>query len=215
MKSNPQAAVAYSWTDYIDEQSQYIRPGHHPRFNGNVYAKLLTGNYLESGSNPLVHRDVFSKVGNFDESLRSTEDWDMYLRLAAKYQFVCVPSPQILYRISANSKTTSIEKVEKAGLSMLQKNFAQAPPSFQHYKKETLTNLYVYLALKSVEGIPSFQKSQTGLKYLGHLLKHDPSLIRKRQRLASILVFKVLVGLFLPSRQAQRLLDFVKKRQGK
>ena len=217
LKSNPQAVVAYSWTDYIDERSQFLRKGLHPKFKGNVYEELLKGNFLENGSNPLIQKDAFREVGNFDESLKciGVEDWDMYLRLAAEYQFICIPSPQILYRVSSNSTSTKIDKMEKAGLYVIQKNFAQAPPSFQHHKKETLTNIYIYLALKSVEGIPSFQKSQTGLKYLGYLLKHDPSLIRKRQRLASILVFKVLVGLFLPSRQAQRLLDFVKKRQGK
>jgi glycosyltransferase involved in cell wall biosynthesis len=34
LEANPQAAVAYSWTDYIDESSQFLHPGNHPTATG-------------------------------------------------------------------------------------------------------------------------------------------------------------------------------------
>jgi hypothetical protein len=40
LQENPTAAVAYSWTDYINESSQFLRPGGHISANGDVYAKL-------------------------------------------------------------------------------------------------------------------------------------------------------------------------------
>ena len=125
LQAHPQAAVAYSWTNHIDDLGQFVCSGLNNNFNGDVYPKLLFRNFLEHGSNPLIRRDVFSEVGNFDESWQcvGVEDWDMYLRIAAKYHFVCVPLPQILYRISTNSLSNKIEKMEKAALYVIKKKF--------------------------------------------------------------------------------------------
>jgi glycosyltransferase involved in cell wall biosynthesis len=38
-----------------------------------------------SGSGALMRREVFDDVGLFDTSLKAAEDWDMWLRLAARY----------------------------------------------------------------------------------------------------------------------------------
>jgi GT2 family glycosyltransferase len=69
LQDNPNAAVAYSWTDFIDETSQFLRPGPHFTISGDVYAELLRGNFLANGSNPLIRRQALIKVGSFDESL--------------------------------------------------------------------------------------------------------------------------------------------------
>jgi glycosyltransferase involved in cell wall biosynthesis len=49
-------------------------------------------------SSALIRRDAFAVVGNFDETLRSVEDRDMWLRLAARYPAVVVDSPCWSYR---------------------------------------------------------------------------------------------------------------------
>ncbi|MCA1995263.1 MAG: glycosyltransferase, partial [Coleofasciculus sp. S288] len=95
LQTNPKAAVAYSWTDLIDESDQFLRPGNHTTANGNVYAKLLLTCFVVSGSNPLIRRQAFVEVDGFDESLAASQDFDLYLRLAARYEYVAVPSPQV------------------------------------------------------------------------------------------------------------------------
>ena len=54
LQKNPQAAVAYSWTDYIDESSKFIKSGRRITINGDAFSKLLITNFLENGSNPLI-----------------------------------------------------------------------------------------------------------------------------------------------------------------
>jgi glycosyltransferase involved in cell wall biosynthesis len=100
LQENSQAAVAYSWTDHIDESGQFLRSGPQQSFTGDVYARLLLEDFIGNGSNPLIRAQAFAEVGDFDESLAHSEDWDLWLRLAARYHFVAVPSPQILYRMS-------------------------------------------------------------------------------------------------------------------
>lgn len=91
LKNHPEAAVAYSWTDYIDQSSQFLRRGSHITLNGNIYPHLLVLDFLENGSNPLIRSQAFVEVGYFDESLKAAEDWDMLLRLASHYHlYVCL-----------------------------------------------------------------------------------------------------------------------------
>lgn len=127
LQENPQAAVAYSWTNYVDEQSQFLRSGLQVVAEGNVHAKLLLNNFLENGSNALIATKILKKLGGFDESLPCVEDWDIYLRLAAHYDFVCVPVPQILYRVSTSSMSTNTSQMEETGLKVIGKAFSYAP----------------------------------------------------------------------------------------
>ena len=100
LKANPDAAVAYSWTDYIDESGQFLRRGSHITVNGNIYPDLLVLDFLENGSNPLIRKQAFVECGNFDESLTAAEDWDLLLRLASRYHFICVDfSPNFISNI--------------------------------------------------------------------------------------------------------------------
>lgn len=48
---------------------------------GDVLEGLADDNFIYS-STPLVHREVFRRVGGFDAATRPHDDWDMYLRIA-------------------------------------------------------------------------------------------------------------------------------------
>jgi hypothetical protein len=89
----------------------------------------------------------------FDGSIDTAADWDMWLRLAARYHFVAVPSPQILYRVSASSMTAHVWRQEAACLQVIERAFTQAPESLQHLKKWSTSNLYKYLTFKRLKVI--------------------------------------------------------------
>ncbi|MBD2291991.1 glycosyltransferase [Anabaena sphaerica FACHB-251] len=217
LQNKPEAAVAYSWTNYIDESSQFLRSGLHITVNGDALAKLLLTNFLENGSNGLFLTPALRDLGgfDFDKDIEGSEDWDLYLRLAAKYPFVCVSAPQILYRVSTNSFSTNINKMEKSGLKVIKKAFEKAPKDLQHLKNQSLANLYMYLTLKSLEGYPKPQQSLLALKLLGQTLKYQPSIAWNRRRLTSIAILKSLVGIFLPGQKAQEFWNYIKKFQQK
>jgi len=205
LQANPQAAVAYSWTDYIDESGQFLRRGNHITLNGNVYPQLLLTDFLENGSNVLICRKAFDTVGQFDESLTQAEDWDMWLRLAARYPFVAVPYPHILYRVSANSASSDTSKMEAGCLQVIERAFAAAPDSLQYLKKHSLANLYKYLIFKALESFPQRHQTLAALRFLGHALKHDSSLLLTKVTLKVLL--KVILLLILPAAQSTALLN--------
>jgi len=52
-----------------------------------------------------VRRDVYERLGGFDRRLRCSEDWEMWVRIAAQYSIWYVPQPLACYRIHRNSNT--------------------------------------------------------------------------------------------------------------
>ena len=209
LQGNPQAAVAYSWTDWIDESGQFLRPGGHISVNGDVFATLLVRDFMESGSNPLIRAEALAEVGGFDESLPAVEDWDMWLRLAARYEFVCVPSPQILYRVSSSSMSSNVWKMEAGSLQVIERAFAVAPESLQHLKREVLGSRYKYLTFKAVEGTPERKKGLAAVRFLWQMVRYDRSMLLRSQILAIVLV-KIAIATLLPSQLSQALLKAAK-----
>ena len=209
LQAHPQAAVAYSWTDYIEASGQYLRPGPQFNFNGDVYARLLLSDFIGSGSNPLIRTQALQEVGNFDESLPAAQDWEMWLRLAAKYHFVAVPSVQVLYRVSANSWSANVERMEMASLRVIEQAFARAPASIQHLKQTCLANRYKGLTWKSLAGFPQRRKGLVAAKFFWYALINDPSLLRKR--IIWKVLLKIPIFVLLPPQLAQVLFTKMKR----
>lgn len=203
LQANPEAAVAYSWSDYIDQSSQFLRRGSHISATGNVYQHLLLSNFLENGSNPLIRKQALIEVGGFDESLTHAEDWDMWLRLAKQYHFVVVSSPQVLYRVSPNSSSFNISKLESGCLQVINQAFIHAPTSL-HLKRYSLANLYKYLTSKALESSVERSNGVAAARFIWQAIINDPLLLR-----APVLVkvlLKIALIAFLPSPIAQVLL---------
>ncbi|MGB3640445.1 MAG: glycosyltransferase family 2 protein, partial [Rivularia sp. (in: cyanobacteria)] len=118
--------VAYSWTICMGNNGNSFHPGVSESFQGNVYPKLLVGNFIGSGSNVLISREAIESVGYFDKSLKSCEDWDYWLRLAPKWEFVVVPKPQIIYRLSSGAMSSKLDVMEKYQTLVLERAFESA-----------------------------------------------------------------------------------------
>jgi len=84
---------------------------------------LVLGNPIHVGS-VLLSRKWQEQVGLFDESLRSYEDWDMWLRLAhAGCPMRWVDQPVSLYRFHLAQMTREGETMTRASFAVLNKFF--------------------------------------------------------------------------------------------
>ncbi|MFW9264340.1 glycosyltransferase [Nostoc sp. CALU 546] len=185
LQENVTAKVAYSWTDYIDTNGKCLLSGKRINVNGNAYDQLLLNNFLENGSNPLISRKALITLGGFDESLNAAQDWDMWLRLASKFDFICVPSIQILYRISANSVSSNLVRQEKTCLQVLEKAYKERPSlpdatrtTLKQSWNISLANLYKYLTCKALQEPFNRQKGLAAAKFLWKYFLNDPSRIQ-------------------------------------
>ncbi|WP_193198348.1 glycosyltransferase [Nostoc sp. MG11] len=198
LQENSQAAVAYSWTDYINENDEFVVSGTHINMNGNVYENLLLTNFLENGSNPLIRREALIELGGFDKSLSAAQDWDMWLRLAYKFDFVCIPSIQILYRISANSVSSNLVRQEKACLKVLERAYRVRPSALNDNWNISLTNLYKYLTCKALQKPFNRHKGLVAAKFLWNYVLNDSSRLQ-RITFSLKLLLKIVIILFLPT----------------
>jgi glycosyltransferase involved in cell wall biosynthesis len=209
LQDNPQAAVAYSWSDFIDESGQFLRAASRSSVSGDVYAKLLLTDFLDNCSNPLIRRQALIEVGGFDESFRPADDWDMWLRLAARYHFVVVPAPQILYRLSANSESSNLLRMESASVRVIERTFNQAPASLQHLRKHSLANIYKYLIFRCFDRYVTRSRALVAAKFLWCAILNEPSLLQKR--ITWKVLLKIAVVVLLPPQPAQALLAKMKQ----
>ncbi len=209
LQEHPEAGVAYSWTHFMDDQGEFSHTGESVFFEGDVYAQLLVGNFLGSGSNPLIRRQAIESTEEFDPELGSCEDWDYWLRLAARWPFVVVPKPQILYRQSAGAMSSKIEVMEKYHLITLEKAFRSAPPELQLLKKQSLSNLYQFLAHLCLTRIPKAAGAQQASQYLWKAIRLHPKVLLSKR--TSVLLVKLMLIQILSPRIASRLLNSVSR----
>jgi len=67
----------------------------HKKFGGMIYERCLPLCVI-SPSSVMIHRSVFEDVGVFDESLEVCEDYDLWLRICAKYSVLFIDEPLIV-----------------------------------------------------------------------------------------------------------------------
>lgn len=151
LQKHPQAGLAYSWVyfQYPTEKDSYADTSCF--FTGNVYSDLLLKNFLYNGSNALVRKKVIDDIGLFDSQLKAVEDWDFYLRIAAKYDFVLVPQVQINYRQSVSSMTGNINLMEHYLKTVIERAFVVAPQELQHLKNQSFGWTHKYLAQQYIK----------------------------------------------------------------
>lgn len=101
-------AVVYSDATRMDEQGLRLMPdfieAHAPectRPSGRIFAALAERNFIPAMSN-LIRRSALAAVGGYDERL-SYEDYDMWLRLADRFEFLYLPGTPARYRIVGTS----------------------------------------------------------------------------------------------------------------
>ncbi len=204
LESKPEAGVAYSWTNCIDENGKFLRKTSHVNWNGDIYSKFLLDDFIGNGSNVMVRKEFLIEVGGFDESLSNAQDTDMWLKLSAITDFICIPKPQVLYRIQQHSMSSNVLGLEKSNLEIIHRAFArEKAKEYQHLKPKAIGNLYKYLCYKVLKAPPGTQQSKVAVRFLFTAIKTDISLLSKPIIFKAIL--KLIAMVILPSNWANML----------
>ncbi len=125
LDAQPDIGLAYCRYVYADASGTPVwKSGLLPE--GDVLAGLVSYCSVLSHA-PLTRRTSFERVGDFDTTLPSSPDWDMWLRMArAGIRFGCVQRPLVAYRQHSENVTTSVAKWRAAHTLILDRIFGDA-----------------------------------------------------------------------------------------
>jgi glycosyltransferase involved in cell wall biosynthesis len=100
--------ILYSDYDFIDSHSAYIRDAQSKNIAPNDFMYNLITAYPVHGCTTLIPKIVFQTVGTFDEQQRTTQDYDLWFRMARQYDFVFVDKILIRSRLHEQQGSVSL-----------------------------------------------------------------------------------------------------------
>jgi glycosyltransferase involved in cell wall biosynthesis len=119
-QADPELGVAYTRRLLINPAGQavfYQQPVFH---RGMILEPLFQTNFV-CQSSALVRRAVLDDVGVFDERYPPVEDYDLWLRVAARYRFDYVDEPLVKYRVGHASLGARTENRLVIALEVMQR----------------------------------------------------------------------------------------------
>jgi len=121
----PQVGLVYGLITGIDQEN---RPG--ITWLGNLSdadGHIAPQIYMRKVELPCptitFRRKCVDEVGFFDETMRATEDRDLWLRIALRYEVGFVPKVLAYYRLSPNSMSTDPQRMLQAQLKFIRKHY--------------------------------------------------------------------------------------------
>ncbi|HZH25795.1 MAG TPA: glycosyltransferase family A protein [Azospirillaceae bacterium] len=167
----PEVGLVYTWSTHVDEDSRVI-PGRATgsTHEGWVYPHLLMGNFVGSGSVPLMRREALLAAGGWDEDMRGNEDQLLYLRIAEKWRFAVVRDVLVGYRQRAGSLSRNRAMMLRCHEAMLEDARSRHPELPEWIFRWARANYAWYLA---------FQAGRAGvrteaLSHVARMLTNDP-----------------------------------------
>jgi hypothetical protein len=132
----------FSYTDvtlrFATGEERYLECGNASR---PLLTQLLGGNMFATPT-VVVRRECFRELGLFDVRLRTGEDWDMWMRLAAHFEHVRVARPLSVVRV-ADQTRFPLETLEQCTLRALERLFS-CPRVQQHWPEVTSNRRFIY-----------------------------------------------------------------------
>jgi glycosyltransferase involved in cell wall biosynthesis len=152
---NPDAIVFYCMAQCMDmdgrDLPQFV--GGPPLEPGLLYQKLLRANFIIP-STVIFRKKPIVDVGYFDATLRSCEDWDLWLRLLPSFTIRGSHQSLVRYRLHGNSLSKNVVGMHSAAQQVIEKHFDVAdskPTEWTSDKRRAYGGLYRYQVLTYIQ----------------------------------------------------------------
>jgi glycosyltransferase involved in cell wall biosynthesis len=134
----------------------------------DLHSSLFIRNIIP-GNTPLIKRECFDKIGLHDESLKSAEDLDLWIRLTRYFKVGYVPELLVKYRRHAAAMSKNLERMYENKIKVINKNLLLFPDTFDKVPevRSRLSDFHFGLALeklKNKEYIPTLNQIVESIK---------------------------------------------------
>jgi glycosyltransferase involved in cell wall biosynthesis len=187
LDAHPRVGFVYSAYCMVDEFSKPFRafepwPADYVRDGFDEFRELIYRNYVPH-SGTLVRRECHDLLGLYDPELPHAGDWDLWLRVAARYQVGYVAEQLYAYRVHGNNMSIARYSASHANgevLRTVEKAFATLPPSAPAEVRAMRASAIHHALLKTTWGDRSLGRVRRGWEGLLDAARRAPSLLKTR-----------------------------------
>ncbi len=105
--SNDKVALVYCGSEVFNDTDNSLFIGKSKFFRGNVFDKLIKGNFIGSTSFPLIKTEYLKGIGGFDIMMQSAQDYDVWLRLSELYEVSYTKLVCVRYHVHAGEQIST------------------------------------------------------------------------------------------------------------
>lgn len=184
----PAVVTCYSALVDVDGNLLGWRFGGRPE--GDVYREMLEWDMVSGGSVALVSRGAIESCGGFDDALTPREDWDLWIRIARRHSFACVPRTLVGYTRRPASMSRSYDGMLAGGGRVLEKaKQIDASISAPEHRAYIAREMFGAACLCLVDNEPDL-----AWRYLTGALRRGPGMILSRPRRWGVIGMLVLAS---------------------
>lgn len=172
---NPRVGVVCSSTLFMDpDGSLYPHPDLR-LVRGDVLEDMFVRNIIPFGT-AVVRRECIQEVGAFDESIPMGIDWDLWLRVAAHWEFDYTPEETYVYRIWEGQMSKNWRGRYECALTIMSNFLKQHPARLpRHVIATAYADTYTNLAREELRHIGMHACASTVRRALRHRISFWPA----------------------------------------
>ena len=145
---------------------------HHQKYGGDIFLQTLPLCVM-SPSSIVIHREVFDKIGAFDEGLPACEDYELWLRIAARWSVCYIPEKLIVkYGGHADQLSQAYYAMDRFRVYALDR-LLQNVPELSHEKCEAAREMLVRKAGIVYRGALKHGNAELAHSMEGYLQRWD------------------------------------------
>lgn len=173
LANSPQFGLVHCWTEFTNAQGDKTGKFMTSHGEGNVWQEMVFYNLLRCGSTPMVRRTCFASLGVFDTTLKYAEDWDMWIRIASRYEFSIINQPLVFYRKHQGNKSRNYEGQLESFCQIIDKAIDSHPEDLQSLKRCAYGRAHLHAAWRALALAEDCSRS---MALLEQALKYSPKL---------------------------------------
>lgn len=145
LQSNNRVAVVGCQAIRMDEKEIPIGPLDVPIGDSAIKARLLLRNSLIHPT-IMFRRSAVLDVGGYSLTARTSEDYDLYLRLASKYEFANLAECYLQYRVHSGQASRGFNPFSIDALSLLHRRQRLARALKEPFAAQIMRDTFWYIA---------------------------------------------------------------------
>lgn len=170
LSANPKVGVSYSPSLFINEEGELLGIGQFPKLKNISTQHIFCRNPVGNGSSPVIRRSLLAEIGYFgvkrdkyrkmyfDESLRQSEDIELWTRIAltTSWKFAGIDKPLTYYRVNNSELSDDVDNKLESWQHAVLLNKDSDPKFFKQFYSLAKAYQLRYLARRAIQSESKF-----------------------------------------------------------